>query len=184
MRTAGAAARPAAVLAPGLAMLASRSILFGCRDRGNHDLFDRDPLQIGELLTERVSFSRDPTDDAVCRSQLLHDQLELAVESTQPLILIHLPRCGNGPVALAWCAPQGTSAALVFLARRIDGHCCRRCRGSVWSAGRIGRRHRVYSIHRRHALTSFGLSDQNGKPTATSHHNRAMRPTPEHAASP
>src|SRR5215203_4691160 len=100
MRIAGAAARPAAVLASRLAMLASRSILFGCRDRGNHDLFDRDPLQIGELLTERISFGRDPADDAVCRSQLFHDQLELAVEGTQPVILIRLPRCGNSPVAL------------------------------------------------------------------------------------
>src|SRR5215212_8742478 len=111
MRTVGAAARPEAVLASRLAMLAGRSILFGCRDRGNHDLFDRDPLQIGELLTERVSFGRDPTDDAVGRCQLFHDQLELAVEGTQPGILIRLPRCGRGLVALAWCAPLGRRAA-------------------------------------------------------------------------
>jgi hypothetical protein len=44
-----------------------RSVVRGCCDRCDHDLLDRDSLQVGELLTERVSFGRDPADDAVGR---------------------------------------------------------------------------------------------------------------------
>jgi hypothetical protein len=43
-----------------------RSVVCGCCDRRDHDLLDRNSLQVGELLTERVSFGRDPADDAVC----------------------------------------------------------------------------------------------------------------------
>jgi len=54
-------------------------IFLGCSNRSDHDLFDRNSLQVSELLTERISFGRDPADDAVCRSQLLRHHVEMAV---------------------------------------------------------------------------------------------------------
>jgi hypothetical protein len=44
-----------------------RSVVRAYCNRCHHDLLDRDSLQVGELLTERVSFGRDPADDAVGR---------------------------------------------------------------------------------------------------------------------
>jgi len=58
-----------------------RSIFFGGSNRRNHDLVDRNSLQISELLADRISFSRDPADDAVCHLQLLQHHVEMAIES-------------------------------------------------------------------------------------------------------
>ena len=85
-------------------------------DRRDDDLVDRDALQIGELLTKRVAFSRDPADDAVCRFQLLHDHLQLAIEGPQSGILTCFPYCGYGRLLLLLCSLQGTNATLEVLA--------------------------------------------------------------------
>jgi hypothetical protein len=40
------------------------------------------------LLAERVSLGRDAADDAMCRSQLLHHHVEMAIEGAQSWIVI------------------------------------------------------------------------------------------------
>jgi hypothetical protein len=63
--------------------------LFGrCTDRRHDDLFNGDPLQVGELLAERVSFGRDTADDAMRRSQLLHHHVQVTIEGTQGGVVV------------------------------------------------------------------------------------------------
>jgi hypothetical protein len=45
-------------------------------------------LQVGELLAECVSFSRNAADDAMRRSQLLHHHVQMTIEGAQCGIVI------------------------------------------------------------------------------------------------
>src|SRR5215212_347138 len=97
------------------------SIFFGSSDRRDYDLFDGDTLQISELLTQRVSFSRDPAEDAVCRAQLLHQHVEMAIEGAHRGMLFRVPHRDCGCLLLSLSSLHGTSAAAGVLARHVDG---------------------------------------------------------------
>jgi hypothetical protein len=72
------------------------------------------------LLTERISFSRDPADDAVCRSQLLRHQVEMAVESAEYRTVSCFLQRGFGLLLLSLRSLQSVRAATGFLARLGD----------------------------------------------------------------
>ena len=79
----------------------SRGSLFcRCPDRSHNDLFDWDSLQVSKLLTKRIPFRRDPADDPVCRSQLLRQHVEMAIESAQSGMVICVFQCGCGLLLL------------------------------------------------------------------------------------
>jgi hypothetical protein len=131
--------------------------------RRDHDVFDRNALQVGELLTERVSFGRDPAEDAVGRFQLLHYQTQLTVEGTHSVLfarLARLPSCSRSLLLLLLRRRHGTNARLAVLARLTTGHHFCRCRAGVGWSDRNAGQLRIRSIHRRHTRTSLGLTDR------------------------
>ena len=89
-------------------------------DRRDDDLFNRDTLQVGELLAERVSLGRDAADDAMRRTQLLHHHVQVAIQGTEGGILIRAGHGVLGGLLLAARAFQRASAAVRFLARQTD----------------------------------------------------------------
>ena len=121
------------------------SIFGGCSDRSHYDLFDRNSLQVSKLLTERVPFRRDPADDAVCRSQLLRQHVEMAIESAQRGMVIRVLHCGRGLLLLPLCAQQGASAPADSLDRRVDARRFSGCSRRFGLPGRIVDRLRLMS---------------------------------------
>jgi hypothetical protein len=103
-----------------------------CTDRRDHDLVDRNTLEISELLTERVAFRRDPANDAVCRSQLLRQQIEMAIQGAQGGVLTRARHRGRGLLLLSLRSLQGPRAAAGVAAGHVDGRRFGSCRGTFW----------------------------------------------------
>jgi hypothetical protein len=55
-------------------------MLGGGADRRDFNVIDGDPLEIGQLLPQRVPLGRDPANDPVRHRQLLHHEIQMAVE--------------------------------------------------------------------------------------------------------
>jgi hypothetical protein len=84
--------------------------------RRDHDLFDRDSLEVGELLAERVSFGRDAADDAMRRSQLLHHHVQMTIEGAQRRVVVRAGQGGRGVLLLPARSFQRPAATVGFLA--------------------------------------------------------------------
>jgi hypothetical protein len=59
-----------------------------CAKRCHHDLFDRNPLQVRQLLPKSVTLCRYSANDAVGSTQLLHHHVEMTVQGAQRRIVV------------------------------------------------------------------------------------------------
>jgi len=92
------------------------------------------------LLTERIAFSRDPAEDPVGRSQLLHQHVEMAIEGAHGGMVIRARHRDCGRLLLALRALQGPRAAAGVLARHVAGKRLGDDRGTLWSLDHLARR--------------------------------------------
>jgi hypothetical protein len=73
-------------------------------------------LQIGELLTQDVALCRNATDYAMGRFQLLHQHVEVPVQSSQRGVIVRAFQRRCRRFLLAFRAPGGAGPATPFLA--------------------------------------------------------------------
>jgi len=127
-------------------------------------------LHVRQLLTKGIPFGRDPADNTMSSSQLLHHHIEVAIQRAERGIVRRARQRGGGVFLLSTRSLESAGATVGFLAGKVDdkgfgGRCGRfgSRRGTVrqlvfTNAGVIERRGDFVGAWRPRALTCLSAS--------------------------
>lgn len=88
-------------------------------------------MNVGQLLAKSIPFGRDPADNTMSRSQLLHHHVEVAIQRAESGIGRRARQRGSGVFLLFARSLECAGPTIGFLAREVDDEGFGGRRGSV-----------------------------------------------------